>query len=82
MDRIELKKILLKATSTGADYAELYFEEYNLGAFVQKLNSSRFPIRYVNELMEPSLEPSVIRIYDPDEHIIEIREQTLERKMR
>lgn len=27
MDRIELKKILLKATSTGADYAELYFED-------------------------------------------------------
>ena len=29
MDRLELKNILLESTSTGADYAELYFEDTN-----------------------------------------------------
>ena len=76
------EQITGKSVTAGGNDAELYFEEYNLEAFVQRLNSSRFPIRYVNELMEPSLGHRVIRIYDPDEHIIEIGEQTLERKMR
>ena len=29
MDKLQLKEILLEATSTGADYAELYFEDTN-----------------------------------------------------
>lgn len=68
-----------KSVTAGGNNVELYFEEYDLEAFAQKLNNSKFPIRYVNELMEPSLDHRVIRIYDPDEHIIEIGEQPLKK---
>ena len=73
------EQITGKSVIAGGNDAELYFEEYDLETFVQRLNSSRFPIRYVNELMEPSLGHRVIRIYDPDEHIIEIGEQPLKK---
>lgn len=62
-----------KVVSGGND-AELYFETYDLDSFVEKLENSRFEVTYINKLMEPVCEQRVIRIYDPDEHIIEIKE--------
>ena len=58
-----------------ANNAELYFEENDMDGLIKKLESSRFPINYVNPPTEQ--ERRVIRIYDPDGHIIEIAE-TLE----
>ena len=54
--------------------AELYFEESDMDGFLKKLRESSFEIRYVNELMEHDCGKRVIRIYDPDKHVIEVGE--------
>lgn len=52
---------------------ELYFEEIDLDAFVEKLNA--FPtIQYVHPLVEHRWGQRVIRFYDLDGHIIEVAE--------
>ena len=54
--------------------AELYFEENNMDAFLAKLNSWPEPIDYINPMMEHSWGQRVVRIYDPDGHMIEVGE--------
>lgn len=52
---------------------ELYFEVDDFDAFLEKLNT--YPrIEYVNEPMQCDWKQRVVRIYDPDYHIIEIGE--------
>lgn len=53
--------------------AELYFEETDLGSFAKKLEEYQPPIQYVNRLMEHSWGQKVIRFYDPDGNLIEVR---------
>lgn len=62
-----------KVTYGGCD-AELYFEENDLEFFLERLEKYGEPIEYVNELMEHDWGQRVIRIYDPDKHVIEIGE--------
>ncbi|NLL78773.1 MAG: hypothetical protein GX234_03015 [Clostridiales bacterium] len=64
-----------------AFYRELFglqvvtdFGENDIDGFLQKLENSRFPVQYVNRCMEHDWGQRVIRIYDPDKHIIEIGE--------
>lgn len=64
-----------REVKTAANNAELYFEENDMDGLIKKLESGRFPINYVN--LPTEQERRVIRIYDPDGHIIEIAE-TLE----
>ena len=53
--------------------AELCFEEDDFDAFVEYLK--QFPeIQYVHPVEERSCGQRVIRIYDPDFHLVEIRE--------
>lgn len=54
--------------------AELYFEENDMDGFLLKLKNSSYNIEYVNEPMVHDWGQRVIRIYDPDDHIIEIGE--------
>lgn len=54
--------------------AELYFEENNMDAFLEKLKNSSFEIEYVNPLMEHDWGQRVVRLYDPDRHVIEVGE--------
>lgn len=54
--------------------AELYFEENNMDTFLQKLENSSFDIEYVNPLMEHEWGQRVVRLYDPDRHVIEVGE--------
>ena len=58
----------------GSCDAELYFEENDLDLFLERLEKYGEPIVYVNELMEHDWGQRVIRIYDPDKHVIEIGE--------
>lgn len=58
----------------GGNDAELYFEENDIDGFLEKLEHSSYPIEYVNPRMEHDWGQRVIRIYDPDRHIIEIGE--------
>ena len=55
--------------------AGLYFEEYDLDAFEEKLADSSFEICYISRRMLNSFGKQVIRISDPDGHVIEISER-------
>lgn len=54
--------------------AELYFEENYMDEFLNKLESWPEPVEYVNPCMEHSWGQRVVRIYDPDGHMIEVGE--------
>lgn len=71
------EKLIHKETHMGGNDGELYFEESYLDVFLEKLENSVFQIRYVNPLSEHDWGQRVIRIYDPDDHIIEISESLL-----
>ncbi|MDD6327546.1 MAG: VOC family protein [Eubacteriales bacterium] len=51
---------------------ELYFEERDIEAFVERLENSKYEIEYVNRLMEHSWGQKVVRFYDPDGNLIEV----------
>lgn len=65
---------LEKEVHVGGNDAELYFEENDIDAFLEKLEKSSFPIEYLNKCKEHDWGQRVIRIYDPDQHVIEIGE--------
>ncbi len=52
--------------------SELYFEESDLEAFVEKLERYYPDVRYVSRLMTHSWGQKVIRFYDPDGNLIEV----------
>ena len=52
--------------------SELYFEEKNIEAFVEKLERLYPAIQYVNRLMVHSWGQKVIRFYDLDGNLIEV----------
>ena len=54
--------------------SELYFEENDMDGFLKKLESWPEPVEYVNPFMEHSWGQRVVRIYDPDGHMIEVGE--------
>lgn len=58
--------------SFGSNSFELYFEEDDFDAFVEKL--TKCDVEYVHPIKEHSWGQRVVRIYDPDKHIIEIGE--------
>ena len=51
---------------------ELYFEEQDIEAFVEKLEKLYPDIEYVNRLMTHSWAQRVIRFYDLDGNLIEV----------
>ena len=51
---------------------ELYFEERDIVAFVEKLERLYPNIKYVNKLMEHSWGQKVVRFYDLDGNLIEV----------
>ena len=62
------KEVILRSNST-----ELYFEEYDLDAFVEKLERLYPQIQYVNKLMTLSWGQKVVRFYDPDGNLVKVR---------
>lgn len=68
------KSFINKDIRMGSNDAELYFEENNIEQFLEKLKSSDWGIEYVNKCIEHDWGQRVIRIYDPDLHMIEIGE--------
>ena len=51
---------------------ELYFEERNIEAFVEKLEELYPSVQYVNRLMTHSWGQKVVRLYDLDGNMIEV----------
>lgn len=54
--------------------AELYFEENEMDRFLARLENSRFSVSYVHPPLEHDWGQRVVRIYDPDGHMIEVGE--------
>lgn len=52
--------------------SELYFEESDIEAFVQKLEKLYPSTEYVNRLMTHDWGQKVVRFYDPDGNLIEV----------
>lgn len=58
---------------SGKDVA-LYFEEYDLDAFAKKVEGSGWNIHFLNPLQTLENGQKMLRLTDPDGHVIEIRE--------
>ena len=52
---------------------ELYFEENDLDSFVEKLEKQYPQVQYVNKLTNFSWGQKMVRFYDLDGHLIEVR---------
>ncbi len=77
------EKFIEKDVRFSGNDKELYFEENNIDAFIEKLDNSSFSIDYINKGITHDWGQRVIRIYDPDKHIIEIgKKDCLWRKWR
>ena len=68
------ERFIEKEVVCGGNDVELYFEENDIDAFLEKLESSQYETEYLNKCMEHDWGQRVIRLYDPDRHIIEIAE--------
>ena len=58
---------------SGSNNAELYFEEEDLDTFLERLRDID-SVNYVHELREQPWGQRVVRLYDPDMHIVEVGE--------
>lgn len=66
------KQFLGKDVIPGNNACELYFEESDVEAFVEKLDRLYPDTLYVNRLMTHSWGQKVVRFYDPDGNLIEV----------
>ena len=66
------KKFLGKDIIPKNNSCALYFEEQNMEAFIEKLETLYPSIQYVNRLMVHSWGQKVIRFYDLDGNLIEV----------
>ncbi len=66
------KGFLERDIVTESNSCELYFEEKDIEAFVQRLERLYPSVRYVNRLMCHSWGQKVIRFYDLDGNLIEV----------
>ena len=66
------KEFLGKDIAYKNNACELYFEENNIEAFVEKLERLYPEIEYVNPLMTHSWGQKVVRFYDLDGNLIEV----------
>lgn len=69
------EKCLEKDVRFGGHDAELYFEENDMDTFLERLENSSFPIEYIDKCNKNAWGRRVLRIYDPDRHVIEISEK-------
>ncbi len=66
------QKFLGREILPESNSCELYFEEADLEAFVEKLERLYPEVRYVNRLMTHSWGQKVVRFYDLDGNLIEV----------
>ncbi len=66
------KSFLGKDIVPKSNSCELYFEEQDIEAFIEKLEKLYPDIEYVNRLMTHSWGQRVIRFYDLDGNLIEV----------
>lgn len=67
------KQVLGKDIIPRNHASELYFEDPDIVGFAEKLENYKEPVQYVNRLTEYTWGQKVIRFYDPDGNLIEVR---------
>ena len=67
-----MKNFLERDIISESNSCELYFEEKNIEAFVEKLDKLYPDIKYVNRLMTHSWGQKIVRFYDLDGNLIEV----------
>ena len=67
------EKFLEKDVAPESNACELYFEECDIEAFAQKLEELYPSTKYVNRLMTLDWGQKMVRFYDPDGNLIEVR---------
>ena len=73
-ERKSWKQAINDKVTYGGNDAALYFEEYDLEAFLKKVEGSEWNIHFLNPLQILENGQKMIRFCDPDGHVIEIRE--------
>ena len=73
-ERKSFEQLVGAKASYGGNDTVLYFVEQDVEAFLKKLEDSRFDISYVQEGISEEGDRRVIRLYDPDGHMIEVGE--------
>lgn len=66
------KNVLERDIISESNSCELYFEEKNIEAFVEKLDKLYPDIKFVNRLMTHSWGQKIVRFYDLDGNLIEV----------
>ncbi len=66
------KEFLERDIVPRSNHSELYFEEKNIEAFIEKLEALYPDTEYVNRLITHSWGQKVIRFYDLDGNLIEV----------
>ena len=66
------EQAIRKKVVMGDGSAELYFEEVDMEGFVEKLENSSYTIKMVHPLVKDIYGKKVLRMYDPDGHMIEV----------
>lgn len=66
------RKFLGKEITTQNNSCELYFEEKDIDAFIEKLERLYPSVEYVHQLMTHSWGQKVVRFYDLDGNLIEV----------
>ena len=60
-------------TTPHNNMTELYFEDNDIEGIIEKLESGKYVVSYVTELMELEGGQKLVRFYDPSGHLIEVR---------
>ena len=60
-------------TTPHNNMTELYFEDSDIEGIIEKLESGKYVVSYVTELMELEGGQKLVRFYDPSGNLIEVR---------
>ena len=63
-----------KTVGFGTNNAELYFEENDMDWFEKRLAQWSDPVKFVTPFSQNEWGQRLVRLYDPDGHMIEVRE--------
>ena len=75
--RLQWEQAIAEEVTYGGNAIILYFEEYELEKFERKIEESGWEISFLNRLQTLENGQKMIRLHDPDGHIIEIRESII-----
>lgn len=73
-ERTVWESFINKKTEFGTNNAEIYFEENDMEWFIDKVSRWPEPIEYVTAFSQHEWGQRIIRLYDPDGHLIEVGE--------